>query len=131
MTERRIFLSYAHDDVPFVEAVAAALRALGVDAWFDTQSFQPGDEFSTRLLDSLRSSSLLVVFIGKSVGSPWLNFEVGAALGQSKAVLPVFLSHSGRDSAPAVIKRLPGIEAFDLTPEQVAKSITDAIPELA
>jgi hypothetical protein len=127
MPESSVFLSFARDDAPFVESVASALHERGVAAWIDTGDIRAGEEFSSRLRDSLRGSKLVVVFVGNRPDSPWLNFEVGAALGESKAVLPVFLSKRGLEAAPAVITELSGIDATGLTPEQVAKEITDAV----
>jgi hypothetical protein len=123
MTERRIFLSYDQTDVPFVESVAASLKERGVETWFDRRDLPAGQDFSKQLRDSLQASNVVVVFVGKNSESPWLNFELGAALGQSKLVLPIFLSHHGHQTAPAAVKRFQGIEAFDLTPEQVAERI--------
>jgi TIR domain len=127
MSEQRIFLSYDHDDSPFVKAVAAALGNRGVQAQFATGEFEPGDAWSSSLRESLRSSSVLVAFVGEHADSPWFNFELGAAPAESKAVVPVFLSYRGRETAPSVLRSLHGIEAFDLSPEQVADEITYAV----
>jgi hypothetical protein len=131
MSTARVFLSYSHDDQEFVGSVASALRSRGVDAWFDEQALQPGEDFLSHLRDSLQAARLVVVFVGRRFDSPWVNFEIGAALGQSKTVLPVFLSHHARESAPPVVTSLHGIEAFDQTPQQVAETIAKAIREPA
>lgn len=131
MADRRIFLSYTRDEVPFVRSVAAELRKRGVDAGLKASEIEPGDLFSERLSESLRSSSLLVAFIGRAVDSPWMNFEIGAAMGQSKTVLPVFLSQHARRAAPSVVQGFQGIDASNLKPEEVADQIAEVIATAA
>lgn len=131
MADRRIFLSYTRDEVPFVRSVAAELRKRGVDAGLEADDIEPWDLFSEGLSESLRSSSLLVVFIGEDVDSPWMNFEIGAAIGQSKTVVPVFLSKNARRAAPAVVHRFRGIDASNLKPKEVAGQIADVIATAA
>lgn len=127
MADRRIFLSYSSDEVPFVRSVAAELRKRGVDPGVDKSGAEPGDLVSSHFYETLQSSSVLVVFVGRSVGSPWTNFEIGAAIGQSKPVLPVFLSHQAREAAPPVVRTLEGIDASNLKPNEVADQIASAI----
>jgi hypothetical protein len=130
MTNPRIFLSYSREEVPFVRSVAAELRARGVDAgWMEEAN--PDELFSDQLGDSLRTSSLLVVFIGKTVDSPWMNFEIGAAVGSSKVVLPVFLTREAKSLAPAIVSGLESIDASDLKPDQVAEQIANVVSAAA
>lgn len=126
MANQRIFLSYTHDEDPFVRSVAAALRKRGVDL-LETREFEPRELSSEQLQEALRSSSVLVAFIGRVVDSPWVNFEIGAAVGQSKTVLPVFLSRTAQETAPPVVRGLQGIDASNLKPDEVADQIADVI----
>ena len=123
----RIFLSYAQDRGPFVRAVASELRSKGVDPGFDRAELQSGVAWQESLAAALASSELVVVFLDDAVESPWLNFEIGAAVGGSKPVVPVYLSQSGRDRAPGVITKHAGIDAADLKPDQVADRIAEVL----
>jgi TIR domain len=127
MTNRRIFLSYTDDETPFVRSVAAELVRRGIDARLDIEGLHVGREVSDQLQDALRSSSVLVAFLGRTTDSPWLNFEIGAALGEAKTVLPVFLSSQARESAPPVVRGFHGIDAYDMKPAEVAEGIAGAI----
>jgi hypothetical protein len=127
MADQHVFLSYSHDELPFVRSVASELRKRGVDAGFETRESVVGEALWERFTELLRSSSALVVFIGKTPDSPWMNFEIGAAMGQSKPVVPVFLSRHARQFAPPAVKGLQGIDASNLKPEQVAEEVADVI----
>jgi TIR domain len=127
MAEPRIFLSYAHDESSFAQSVADALRKRGID----DQEVERSELTSERLRESLRSSAALVVFLGRSMDSPSINFEIGAALGQAKTVLPVFLTHEARESAPPAVRDLPGIEASNLKPDDVADWIAHSLSAVA
>jgi hypothetical protein len=123
----RIFLSHTYDQRPFVREVADELRRRGFDPGAETAELKAGQEVQEQLSQALASSTMFVVFIGKSVDSPWMNFEIGAALGGSKPLLPVFLTEGGRQSAPSVVSKLKGIEAYDLKPDEVAEQIAAAV----
>lgn len=127
MSDPRIFFSFSRDELPFVRSVAAALQEHGVETWLDPHDIQSGEAFSERLSASLRGSSALVVFISHAVESPWMNFEIGAALAQSKTVLPVFLSHPAREQTPPFLAAFSSIDASDLKPDQVAERIAEAL----
>ncbi len=131
MAETRIFLSHAVGDRSFVNAVAGALREQGFDAWVDDEMAGPGQRFTDAVQDALRSSSVVVAFLGESSNSPWVNFEIGAAFGEAKIVLPVFLSGSARDTSPPQLRELVGIDASDLKPEEVAEGITERLAAAA
>jgi TIR domain-containing protein len=126
MTEKRIFLSYAPGDGSFVRAVAGALRTEGFEPWLD-ETLGPGERYSEAVQTALRGSSVVIAFLGGLTNPPWLNFEIGAALGEDKPVLPVFLNDSARKSGPPQLRDLAGIDASDLKPAEVAESITQRL----
>ncbi len=124
----RVFLSYSHDQKPYVRAVAHELGLRGVGTWLDEDQMSVGEPLHARLEDALRTTRTVVVFLTSSaLTSPWLNFEIGAAVGAEKRLIPVFLSAAARRGAPSILLGPDGIEAFDLKPEQVAERIAGAI----
>ncbi len=66
MSSRRIFLSYTHDEIPFVRSVAAELVRRGIDAQLDIEGLTAAHDVSDQLQDALRSSSVLVAFLGNT-----------------------------------------------------------------
>jgi hypothetical protein len=127
MTNQRIFLSYSHDEEPFVRSVAAELARRGLDAKLNHEDIDVGESVTDRIQEALRSSSVLVAFLGPALDSPWLNFEIGAALGASKTVLPVFLTTGAREAAPPPVREFSGIDAANLKPDEVAEEIAAAL----
>ena len=121
MASGPIFLSYTADEGPFVRSVAAELRRRGIDL-SEGSDADVGSRWSEQLQDTMRSASIVVVFLGRAIDSPWINFEIGAAIGQSKIVLPVFLSHDAQDAG--VARHFSGIDASNLKPVEVADQIS-------
>lgn len=131
MPNQRIFLSYSHDEAPFVRSVAAELTRLGLDARLNHEEADVGEPFADRIQEALRSSSVIVAFLGRALDSPWLNFEIGAALGASKTVLPVFLTAGARVAAPPPVRGFIGIDASNLKPDEVAEEISEHLAAVA
>ncbi|MBL8552318.1 MAG: toll/interleukin-1 receptor domain-containing protein [Hyphomonadaceae bacterium] len=86
-----VFISYARSDRARVEPIAAALKALGLDVWFDAQ-LTPGERFSDEIEREARAAkAVLVCWTPKAVGSDWVREE--AAIGKERNVLtPVKLA---------------------------------------
>ncbi len=121
-----IFLSYAGHE-PFVRAVAAQMRLQGIDPWFDGREIIAGTRWPDEVARVLAASDVVVVFIGAASDSPWFLFEIGAAVGGRKKVVPVYLTEGAMRTAPAPLTMFQGIDAHDQTPEQVAHQIAQAI----
>jgi hypothetical protein len=66
-----------------------------------------------------------------ALASPYVNFEIGAALGSHKKMLPVFLSKRTRRKAYALLRHLKGILAEGLTPKDIADKVAQAIEKEA
>ncbi len=131
-TAHDIFLSYDRGESPFVRAVADELRLQGVDSWFHDGRLLAGSSWLEETADALASSKVVVVFIGATRESPWVNFEIGAAVGREKRVLPVFLTEdAAKRGAPSVLSNLVGIDAHNRKPDEVARQIVEAISERA
>ena len=124
---RQVFISYSRDAAPFVGAVAADLRQLGLDPWIDTERRIEGSAGREATADALLSAEVFVVFVGATTDSPWMNFEIGAAIGREKPVVPVYLTEPGKRNVPSVLAHFASVEAHDQKPDEVAKRIADII----
>jgi hypothetical protein len=61
-----VFLSYASEDRPIVEALKEALESAGVDVWFDREALQAGDDYEAKIKRNIESCSLFVPVISRS-----------------------------------------------------------------
>ncbi|MFI5380760.1 MAG: toll/interleukin-1 receptor domain-containing protein [Tepidisphaerales bacterium] len=58
-----VFLSYAHEDRPAVQAIHDALQRAGVDVWFDARKLQAGDDWEHTIKQRIRNCSLFLPVI--------------------------------------------------------------------
>lgn len=62
-TPRAVFLSYASQDGEAVRRLAEALRAAGVEVWFDLDELRGGDEWDRKIRQQIRACALFVPVI--------------------------------------------------------------------
>jgi TolB-like protein/Tfp pilus assembly protein PilF len=65
MTEpsRAVFLSYASEDAPAAAPIAEALRAAGIEVWFDRNALRGGDEWDRKIRREIKDCALFVPII--------------------------------------------------------------------
>ncbi len=63
MADRAVFISYAREDLPSVQRLKAGLDAAGIEAWFDLQRLEGGDDFQRQIRDNIARCSLFVPVI--------------------------------------------------------------------
>lgn len=101
MNEPRVFISYARDDAEWVRSFARALRAQQVNVWLDQDELQPGDSLSDAVESGLRNSDAIVAILPTSgARHPSTFFELGAALGMGKRLIPIVPSDLERSAIP-------------------------------
>src|SRR5574337_1195315 len=80
------FISYAHVDKEFVRSeIVPILNDLGINVWIDYQQIEFGEFIADAILRGIRKADFIVAVFNRR--STYLNFEVGAAIGQSKPTL--------------------------------------------
>ncbi len=62
-TRKAVFLSYASQDADAVRAIAEALRAGGVEVWFDQSELRGGDAWDQKIRRQIRDCTLFVPVI--------------------------------------------------------------------
>ncbi|HRC87738.1 MAG TPA: toll/interleukin-1 receptor domain-containing protein [Thermoanaerobaculia bacterium] len=90
MREPLAFISYSHQDADWARAFARSLQDLGLQVWFDEFKVRPGELVGQSVEEALRESEALILVLSEeSLQSPWLNFELGLALGTGKRLVAI------------------------------------------
>ena len=83
-----VFISYSHDDQPFVRRIASALEAEGCSVWWD-HSIPPGQTWDSHIARGIKEAkAAIVVWSQYSVNSDWVKEEASIAREAGK-YLPV------------------------------------------
>ena len=90
MSDPKVFISYSHDDAEWARKFAEALRDQSVDVWFDAWRVHAGDSLRDALETGLRGSDAIVSILSVANAQwPSTLFELGAALGMGKRLIPI------------------------------------------
>jgi hypothetical protein len=123
----QIFISHAGRDTQFARALSQALESEGLATW-NVSLARTTEPIQRELEEALKSSSWYVILLSDdALDSSWVNFELGAAVGQGKHVLPVYLSERARRRSPSVLSDVRGIRAVDLRPRDVASRVAEVV----
>ncbi len=63
---KAVFLSYASQDAEAVRRIAEALRAIGIEVWFDQNELVGGDAWDAKIRQQIKSCALFVPIISAS-----------------------------------------------------------------
>jgi len=127
----QVFLSCSVSDSRFALALAKALGKHGVKVWF-AETPRTGTTFERWLRKALKTAAWHVVLASdQALTSPWVNFELGAALGEGKRVVPVFLSDAARRDAHSPLTLYQGIMAQGMSPGDLAERVLELIEHAA
>lgn len=81
-----VFISYARDDRPKCERIAAKLRALELDVWFDAK-LEAGKSFDREIEETIaKAKAVLVLWSPLSVKSEWVRNEARVGKNKDKLV---------------------------------------------
>ncbi|HKB56232.1 MAG TPA: TIR domain-containing protein [Lacunisphaera sp.] len=61
--QRAVFLSYAREDTGAARRIADAMRAFGVDVWFDQSELRGGDSWDAKIKKQVRECALFIPII--------------------------------------------------------------------
>jgi TIR domain-containing protein len=126
MGKRTVFISHSANDADWARSFAQALKQRGVTVWFDEFNVQPGESWREALETGLRSSDVLVALLDEQSSSrPNLFFELGAAIGMGKIVVPIVPQGLDPSALPLDV-RLRRYLIRD-TPEHTAKELSNTL----
>lgn len=113
-----VFISYSHQDRPFVESLVGKLRESGVRCWYD-QRINPGDLWTSALTEKLESAAAIVVVVShNSRKSVWVDRELCYAWSSNPAVpiIPVRIDRDALLLAAANQQHIDAIGGADPMP---------------
>jgi hypothetical protein len=124
-----VFISYANADRPKAEQLVSQLRRVSVAGWRDVTDLAAGEVVSASTREALRRSSAVIVLLSpRSLGSEWLQFEMGAAEALGKKIIPVIIEGENIEQAlPVLLRELPWLDGRNKTPHEVARDIEEAV----
>jgi hypothetical protein len=90
MNKPQVFISYSRGDDDWARSFAEALAQRGVRVWLDEFRVNAGESFRDAVEVGLRESDVLVALIDPASSlKPNLFFELGAAIGLGKRIVPI------------------------------------------
>ncbi len=121
----KVFLSYARGDETAAQELRAELRDVDLAGWMDESDIASGDVISQKIKEALESASVVVVLLSeRSLKSPWVQFELGAAFGLGKRIVPVFIGRKGGEqSLPDLLRGTMYLDARDRPMNEVAGEV--------
>ncbi len=115
---KTVFLSYAREDAHAARRIADALRAFGIDVWFDQSDLRGGDEWDGRIREQIRTCSLFLPLVSAHTQSRREGYfrrewklaadRTHDMAGGSTFVLPILIDETPENSAlvPDEFKRV-------------------------
>lgn len=124
--KHQIFLSYSFQDKAWVSAFVHALKEKEVNVWFDVEEIAIGEKIRESIEKTLRESSVMVVILSaNSVRSPWIFFELGAAIADNKRIIPVVIDDIAHERLPLPITRYQYLR--EKSPLEAGKKVAKAL----
>lgn len=126
MEKPQVFISHSDGDAEWARAFAKALKDRGVTVWLDEFEIGPGESVADAMEAGLRGSEILVPLL--DTGSDWMPtfyFELGAAIGMRKRLLPIV----PRDLDPSVLPKYVRVHGYLIrsTPESAAEELSNTL----
>jgi adenylate cyclase len=109
---RAVFLSYASEDAAAAQRLCAALRAAGIEVWFDQSALRGGDAWDNSIRRQIRSCALFIPIISVNAHARtegYFRLEWKLAVDRSHLLAPdqTFMLPVAIDQTPQSDERLP------------------------
>ncbi len=126
MDNPKVFISHSAIDADWARSFAEALKSRGVSVWFDEFDVPPGESLREGLESGLRGSDVFVALLDPEYpDKPNLFFELGAAIGMGKRVVPIVPKGLDPRSLPLDVRLRRYLVRN--SPEQTAEELSNAL----
>jgi nucleoside 2-deoxyribosyltransferase len=120
----KIFISHTRDSYEYARNLGAELKSFADVAVMDETEAIRGESIQNLIKRKLQASDVVIVLLTEGAAeSPWVMFEIGAALGLGKRILPVLMGDLDHDKIDYLIRDQQYLDARLLNPTQTAKEI--------
>lgn len=126
MDRPTVFVSHSAVDADWARSFAQALKERGISVWFDEFDVRPGEPIREALEAGLRGSEVFVALVDPEQPSkPSLFFELGAAIGMGKRVVPIVPKGLDPSALPLDVRLRRYLVRN--SPEQTAEELSNAL----
>jgi ABC-type transport system substrate-binding protein len=126
----RVFVSHSHQDNDLCDAFVEALRARGVDVWYDRSDLQVGHLLSTAIQQELQVRTVFILLATPaSITSYWVETELAAfrelaAHDRTRVIIPIIMAPC---ELPLLLRAYKWIDAVDVPLETVIDQLAPTI----
>jgi hypothetical protein len=129
MTKPNIFIAHAAtsaSDREWVRLFAKALANHGAQISWPESQISPGAPLEQAIANGLRNSDIIALIITpESLGRPNLFFELGAAVGMGKRVVPILAEEMSASDIPFPLRSRRGL--IRESPETTAAELLETV----
>jgi peptide/nickel transport system substrate-binding protein len=125
-----VFVSHSHQDNALCDAFVEALRARGVDVWYDRSDLQVGHFLSTAIQQELQARTVFILLATPaSIASYWVETELAAfrelaAHDRTRVIIPVIMAPV---ELPLLLRAYKWIDAVGVPLETVVDQLAPTI----
>lgn len=129
--QKKVFLSYAHEDREFAEKIARELRKSGIDLWVDMWEIMGGDSLIKKIFkEGLAQCEVFLILVScSSTKSRWVHEELDHAMVKriegATRIIPLIKEKCEIPLPLRVLKWIDLSEDFENGIKEVVKSIFD------
>lgn len=117
------FISYSSEDERFAQFVAGEVRGRGLTVSMASDSLRPGDKWAEKIKRNMRASGWVILLASRAAcQSPWVQQELGMAIGGSKKVVPVVWDMPP-SQLPGWVDESQALDLRDADPQTVRQEI--------
>ncbi|MEM7056856.1 MAG: toll/interleukin-1 receptor domain-containing protein [Pseudomonadota bacterium] len=121
----QLFISYSRRDSEAAHAMVMALEAEGFAVTIDTRDLPFGEEWQQELRDFIHAADTVIWLVSPdSVGSRWVNWELGEVQRAGKRLFPVVVRETTPEDLPEALGKL------HLLPAKGMFQVVDHLPPL-
>lgn len=123
----KVFISHSYNDRSLVERLIYSLIKRGVNIITDPFTEHHSDEdVEEKFREALSESKyVLSILTPESLRSPWVNFELGAALFMNKDLIPVISKEVPISDIPSPLRRYKQLKIEDDVEETARKIVAE------